>query len=185
METGAAGVYAIGDVTGKLPLAHAASAQGVLAAEHIAGLDPQPLDYAMMPRATYCQPQVGSFGLTEAQARERGHGVNVGTFNVQANGKALAMGESEGIVKLVTDESDRGAIGRPHDRPGGYRAAGRAGHDQAFGRDDVGAGMGGAPPPVAFRDAERGGPVRPGARAAHVGPGPWILRNPIGEHPVL
>ena len=111
METGAAGVYAIGDVTGKLPLAHAASAQGVLAAEHIAGLDPQPLDYAMMPRATYCQPQVGSFGLTEAQARERGHGVNVGTFNVQANGKALAMGESEGIVKLVTDDQTGELLG--------------------------------------------------------------------------
>ena len=103
MQTGAAKVYAIGDVTGKLPLAHVASAQGVLAAEHIAGLDTQPLDYAMMPRATYCQPQVGSFGLTEAQAREQGHEVKVGTFNVQANGKALAMGESEGIVKLVTD----------------------------------------------------------------------------------
>ena len=111
METGAAGVYAIGDVTGKLPLAHAASAQGVLAAERIAGLDPQPLDYAMMPRATYCQPQVGSFGLTEAQARERGHGVNVGTFNVQANGKALAMGESEGIVKLVTDDQTGELLG--------------------------------------------------------------------------
>ena len=103
MQTGAPGVYAIGDVTGKLPLAHVASAQGVLATEHIAGLDTQPLDYAMMPRATYCQPQVGSFGLTEAQAREQGHEVKVGTFNVQANGKALAMGESEGIVKLVTD----------------------------------------------------------------------------------
>ena len=111
METGAAGVYAIGDVTGKLPLAHAASAQGVLAAERIAGLETQPLDYAMMPRATYCQPQVGSFGLTEAQARERGHGVTVGTFNVQANGKALAMGESEGIVKLVTDESTGELLG--------------------------------------------------------------------------
>ena len=111
METGAAGVYAIGDVTGKLPLAHAASAQGVLAAERIAGLETQPLDYAMMPRATYCQPQVGSFGLTEAQARERGHGVKVGTFNVQANGKALAMGESEGIVKLVTDDQTGELLG--------------------------------------------------------------------------
>ena len=111
METGAAGVYAIGDVTGKLPLAHAASAQGVLAAERIAGLDPQPLDYAMMPRATYCQPQVGSFGLTEAQAREQGHEVKVGTFNVQANGKALAMGESEGIVKLVTDDQTGELLG--------------------------------------------------------------------------
>jgi dihydrolipoamide dehydrogenase len=104
MATNVAGVYAIGDVTGKLPLAHVASAQGVLAVEHIAGVDTKELDYAMMPRATYCQPQIGSFGLTEAEAREQGHRVQVGTFNVQANGKALAMGESEGIVKLVVDE---------------------------------------------------------------------------------
>ena len=111
MATGAAGVYAIGDVTGKLPLAHVASAQGVLAAEHIAGLDTQELDYVMMPRATYCQPQIGSFGLTEAEAREQGYGVQVGTFNVQANGKALAMGESEGIVKLVVDSRHGGLLG--------------------------------------------------------------------------
>ncbi|MDP6549637.1 MAG: dihydrolipoyl dehydrogenase, partial [Dehalococcoidia bacterium] len=62
------------------------------------------LDYTMMPRATYCQPQIASFGLTEVQAREQGYGVRVGTFNVRANGKALAMGEGEGIVKLVVDE---------------------------------------------------------------------------------
>ena len=104
MATNVAGVYAIGDVTGKLALAHVASAQGVVAAEHIAGLEPQELDYTMMPRATYCQPQIASFGLTAAQAKERGHGIKIGTFNVQANGKAGAMGESEGIVKLVVDD---------------------------------------------------------------------------------
>ena len=103
MATNVPGVYAIGDVTGKLALAHVASAQGVTAVEHIAGLDTQPLDYVSMPRATYCQPQIASFGLTEAQAREQGHEVKVGRFNVQANGKALAMGETEGIVKLVVD----------------------------------------------------------------------------------
>jgi dihydrolipoamide dehydrogenase len=103
MSTNVPGVYAIGDVTGKLPLAHIASAQGVEAVEHIAGLETQPLDYVMMPRATYCQPQVASFGLTEAQAREKGHDVRIGKFNVQANGKALAMGETEGVVKLVID----------------------------------------------------------------------------------
>ena len=68
-----------------------------------AGLDTQPLDYTYMPRATYCMPQIASFGLTEAQAREQGKDVNVGTFNVQANGKALAMGENFGLVKLVVD----------------------------------------------------------------------------------
>jgi dihydrolipoamide dehydrogenase len=104
MGTSAPGVFAIGDVTGKLPLAHAASAQGVVAVEHIAGMETQALDYTMMPRATYCQPQIASFGLTEAQAREQGYGVRVGTFNVRANGKASAMGEGEGIVKLVIDE---------------------------------------------------------------------------------
>ena len=104
MATNVAGVYAIGDVTGKLALAHVASAQGVVAAEHIAGLEPQELDYTMMPRATYCQPQIASFGLTAAQAKERGHGIKIGTFNVQANGKAGALGESEGRVKLVVDD---------------------------------------------------------------------------------
>ena len=104
MTTNVAGVYGIGDVTGKLALAHVASAQGMMAVDHIAGLEPQELDYAMMPRATYCQPQIASFGLTEAQAKEQGHGIKIGTFNVQANGKAGAMGESEGMVKLVVDD---------------------------------------------------------------------------------
>ena len=103
MATNVPGVYAIGDVNGKMPLAHVASAQAATAVEHIAGLEVQPLDYAYMPRATYCQPQIASFGLTEAQAREQGYEVNVGTFNVMANGKALAMGETEGLVKLVVD----------------------------------------------------------------------------------
>ena len=102
-STNIPGVYAIGDVTGKMPLAHVASAQAVATVEHIAGMETQPLDYAYMPRATYCQPQIASFGLTEAQARERGHEVKVGTFNVMANGKALAMGETDGLVKLVVD----------------------------------------------------------------------------------
>ena len=104
MSTNIPGIYAIGDVTGELALAHVASAQGVAAVEHIAGMETQALDYTMMPRATYCQPQIASIGLTEAQAKEQGHEVRVGTFSVQANGKALAMGESEGIVKLVVDE---------------------------------------------------------------------------------
>lgn len=97
------GIYAIGDVTGRMPLAHVASAQAVVAVEQLAGREPQPLDYAFMPRATYCQPQIASFGLTEAQAREQGYEVNIGTFNVMANGKALAMGETLGLVKLVVD----------------------------------------------------------------------------------
>lgn len=103
MATNVPGVYAIGDVTGKLALAHVASAQATVAVEGIAGLEPQTLDYAMMPRATYCQPQIASFGLTEAQAVEAGHDIKVGKFNVQANGKALGMGETDGMIKLVVD----------------------------------------------------------------------------------
>ncbi len=103
LATNVPGVYAIGDVTGKMPLAHVASAQAVTAVEHIMGMDPQPMDYVNMPRTTYCNPQIASFGLTEAQAREQGYDVSVGVFNALANGKALAMGETEGMVKLVVD----------------------------------------------------------------------------------
>ena len=104
MQTNVPGLWAIGDVTGKLMLAHVGSAMGIVAAENIAGVETVTLDYAMMPRATYCQPQVGSFGLTEAQARERGYDVKVGRFPFQANGKALGLGEAVGWVKLVVDE---------------------------------------------------------------------------------
>ncbi len=103
MATNVPGVYAIGDVTGKTLLAHVASAQGIVAAESIAGVETVTLNYEMMPRAVYCQPQVASFGLTEAQARERGFDVRVGKFPFQANGKALGLGESRGFVKIVAD----------------------------------------------------------------------------------
>ena len=104
MSTNISGVYAIGDVTGKLLLAHVASAQGVIVAENIAGVESQPLDYISMPRATYCHPQVASFGLTEAQAKEQGYAVKVGRVPFQAIGKAVAIGDTTGIVKLVVDE---------------------------------------------------------------------------------
>jgi dihydrolipoamide dehydrogenase len=103
MRTSVPGVYAIGDVTGKLMLAHVASAQGIVAAETIAGHPAHDLDYEMMPRAVYCQPQVASFGLTEKTAQERGYEVNTGRFVFQANGKALGMGERAGFVKIISD----------------------------------------------------------------------------------
>jgi dihydrolipoamide dehydrogenase len=103
MATNVAGVWAIGDVTGKLALAHVGSAMGIVCAEHIAGVETVTLDYEMMPRAIYSQPQVASFGLTEAQARERGHEVKVGRFPFQANGKALGLGDYAGWGKLVVD----------------------------------------------------------------------------------
>jgi dihydrolipoamide dehydrogenase len=103
MATNVPGIWAVGDVTAKLMLAHVGSAQGVICAENIAGVDTIKLDYRMMPRATYCHPQVASFGLTEAQAKEAGHEVKVGRFNFQANGKALGLGDYAGWVKLITD----------------------------------------------------------------------------------
>ena len=104
MRTNIPGIWAIGDVTGKLLLAHTASAMGIISAEVIAGKEPRKLDYRMIPRATYSSPQVASFGYTEAQAREAGFAVKVGKFNFQANGKALGLGEYQGWVKVVTDE---------------------------------------------------------------------------------
>ena len=103
MATNVPGIWAIGDVTGKLMLAHVGSAQGIVCAENIAGVESVALDYEMMPRAVYSIPQVASFGLTEAQARERGYEVRVGKFPFQANGKALGLGESRGWVKIVTE----------------------------------------------------------------------------------
>ncbi|MBL6965808.1 MAG: dihydrolipoyl dehydrogenase [Anaerolineales bacterium] len=103
MATNVSGIWAIGDVTAKLMLAHVGSAQGMICAEQIAGLETHALDYEMMPRATYCHPQVASFGITEAQAIERGHEVKVGRFPFQANGKALGLNESTGWVKIVSD----------------------------------------------------------------------------------
>jgi dihydrolipoamide dehydrogenase len=104
MQTNVPGIWAIGDVTAKLMLAHVGSAMGIVCAEHIAGHETVKLDYEMMPRATYCSPQVASFGMTEAQARERGHAVKIGRFPFQPNGKALGLGDYAGWVKLVVDE---------------------------------------------------------------------------------
>ena len=104
MQTNVPGIWAIGDVTGKLMLAHVGSAMGIVCAENIAGHETVTLDYEMMPRATYCQPQVASFGLTEAQARERGFNIKIGRFPFQANGKALGLGDYAGFVKIVMDE---------------------------------------------------------------------------------
>ncbi|MGB3731145.1 dihydrolipoyl dehydrogenase [Microbacterium sp.] len=104
MRTNVPGIYAIGDVTAKLQLAHVAEAQAVVAAETIAGAETQTLgDYRMMPRATFCQPQVASFGLTEEQARATGREIKVAKFPFSANGKANGLGEPVGFVKLIAD----------------------------------------------------------------------------------
>ncbi len=103
MRTSVSNIYAIGDVTGKLALAHVASAQGIIAAEAIAGEETRPLKYQNMPRCTYTHPEVASVGLTEAQAREQGYEVKVGKFAFQANGKALGLNENAGFVKVVAE----------------------------------------------------------------------------------
>jgi dihydrolipoamide dehydrogenase len=106
LRTNVPGVYAIGDVTGKLLLAHVASAQGIVAAEHIAGHETRPIrdaDYIFMPRATYCHPQVASLGYTEAQAKEKGYEVKIGKFPFIANGKALGLNDRDGFVKIIAD----------------------------------------------------------------------------------
>ena len=96
-------IYAIGDVSGPPWLAHVASAQGHVAADHAAGHETKPVNYSNIPSCTYCQPQVGSLGMTEAQAKEAGHGVKIGKFLFQASGKAMAVGNTTGFVKLVFD----------------------------------------------------------------------------------
>ena len=97
-------IYAIGDVCGPPWLAHVASAQGYLAAEHSAGLNVNPIDYSNIPGCTYCQPQVGSLGMTEEQALSSGFKVKIGRFSFQASGKAMAIGNTIGFVKLIFDE---------------------------------------------------------------------------------
>jgi dihydrolipoamide dehydrogenase len=104
MRTNVPHIYSIGDVTGLLQLAHVAEAQGVVAAETIGGAETLPLgDYRMLPRATFCQPQVASFGLTEQQARDEGYDVVVAKFPFTANAKAHGVGDPSGFVKLIAD----------------------------------------------------------------------------------
>jgi dihydrolipoamide dehydrogenase len=102
-RTNVDGVYAIGDCTGKLMLAHTAEAMGVVAAETIAGAETMPVAFDFIPRATYCQPQVASFGYSEAQAKDKGYDVKVAKFPFSANGKAQGLGDGIGFVKIVAD----------------------------------------------------------------------------------
>ncbi|MEU6339464.1 dihydrolipoyl dehydrogenase [Streptomyces sp. NPDC046977] len=104
-------IFAIGDVTAKLMLAHAAEAMGIVAAETIGDAETMPLDYVMIPRVTFCQPQIASFGWTEAQARERGFDVRVAKFPFSANAKAHGLGDSGGFVKLVADATHGELLG--------------------------------------------------------------------------
>jgi len=104
MRTQEPTVYAIGDVVPTPMLAHLASAEGILAMEHIAGKDPRPLNYDQVPSCTYCEPQVASVGLSEKKARERGYDVKIGTFPFSALGKAQILHAGEGFVKIVAEK---------------------------------------------------------------------------------
>ncbi|MCB0189055.1 MAG: FAD-dependent oxidoreductase, partial [Caldilineaceae bacterium] len=106
MRTNVAHIYAIGDCTGKLALAHVASAQALVAAETLAGAETLPIPnekYTFMPRCTYCKPEVASMGMTETEAKEAGYEVKVGKFPFMPNGKAQAIDAKEGFIKIVTD----------------------------------------------------------------------------------
>ncbi|HET6563757.1 MAG TPA: dihydrolipoyl dehydrogenase [Marmoricola sp.] len=110
-RTNVDGVYAIGDVTGKMMLAHTAEAMGIVAAETIAGAETVEIDFDMIPRATYCQPQIASFGYSEEQAKELGYDVKTAKFPFSANGKAKGLGETAGFVKIVADAKYNEIIG--------------------------------------------------------------------------
>lgn len=103
MQTNVPGIYAIGDVIGGPQLAHVASEEGIVAIDAITGGQVRPIEYDKVPRATYCHPQVAAVGLTEAQAREQGYDVKVGTFPLRGNGLAVATGRTEGFVKIVAE----------------------------------------------------------------------------------
>jgi dihydrolipoamide dehydrogenase len=111
METSVKGIYAIGDMAGVPLLAHKAMAEGVVAAEAIAGKHPRPVDYGNVPSCTYCRPQVASIGLTESKAKEGGRELAIGKFPFTANGKAVALGETEGFVKVVADKKTGEILG--------------------------------------------------------------------------
>jgi dihydrolipoamide dehydrogenase len=110
-RTNVENVYAIGDCTGKMMLAHAAEAMGIVAAETIAGAETQEINFDMIPRATFCQPQIGSFGYSEQQARDKGYDVKTATFPFSANGKAQGLGDAVGFVKVVADAEHNEILG--------------------------------------------------------------------------
>ena len=104
-------VYAIGDCTGKMMLAHVAEAMGIVAAETINGAETMPVAFDFVPRATYCNPQIASFGYSEAQAKEKGYDVKTASFPFSANGKAMGLGEPIGFVKVIADAAHNEIIG--------------------------------------------------------------------------
>ncbi len=110
-RTSAPGIYAIGDAAGPPLLAHKAEHEGVICVEGIKGLDPHPMDKRLIPGCTYCDPQIASVGLTEPAAKEKGHDIRVGRFPFVGNGKAIALGEEQGLVKVIFDKTSGQLLG--------------------------------------------------------------------------
>ncbi|WP_338748091.1 dihydrolipoyl dehydrogenase [Janibacter alittae] len=110
-RTNVENIYSVGDCTAKLMLAHTAEAQGVVAAEHMSGAETMPVSYDFIPRATYCHPQIASFGYSEEQAKEKGYDVKTATFPFSANGKAVGLGDPTGFVKVVADATYNELLG--------------------------------------------------------------------------
>jgi dihydrolipoamide dehydrogenase len=111
MQTAESHIYAIGDVIGGYQLAHVASHEGILAVEHMAGLDVHPIDPLTIPRCTYSRPEVGSIGLSEAEAKAKGYEVKVGKFPFRAVGKSLVFGEVDGFIKMISDKKTDDLLG--------------------------------------------------------------------------
>jgi dihydrolipoamide dehydrogenase len=110
-KTNVPGIYAIGDVAGPPMLAHKAEHEGVICVEAIKGLHPHAMDRSLIPGCTYCQPQVASVGLTEAKAKEQGRDIRVGRFPFVGNGKAIALGEDQGLIKVIFDKKTGQLLG--------------------------------------------------------------------------
>ena len=175
MRTNVPHIYAIGDVTGLLQLAHVAEAQGVVAAETIGGAETLALgDYRMMPRATFCQPQVASFGLTEEQARDEGYDVKVAKFPFTANAKAHGARRPERLRQADRRRQVRRAARRAPDRPRRVRTAARADAGAEVGSDRQRAGPQRPHPPDAVRSAAG---VLPRPRRPH----DQLLRADLGR----
>ena len=165
------GIYAIGDMAGRQLLAHKAMAEGVVAAEAIAGHAPRPVDYGNVPSCTYCRPQVASIGLTEAAAKGNGREVSVGRFPFTANGKAVALGDTEGFLKVVADKRTGEILGVHIVGPEATELI----HEFAVGRTleatPRGADAHHPRPPDALRGGARGHARRAGPGHPHLMPG--------------
>ena len=168
METSVPGIFAVGDCAGPPLLAHKGSHEGIVAVEHIAGAGHGTVDYGNIPNCTYCHPEVASVGLTEAQAREAGHDIEVGRFPWVGNGRALAAGDSEGFVKVIRDTRYSEILGAHIVGPGATELIAEfvVGRHLEATVEEMEKAM--HPAPDALRGGGGGGARRAGARDSHL-----------------